>query len=393
MVRLRSRVMASAGLGISTVLDPEAAADEACRLALTRLGASKAAVALVVASAAHGASLSRVAERASQLLGAGVVVGGSVEGIVAPGVEVSSYPAVMALAISGVEAVPFLVRDLDGDAERAGEEIRARVGEELTPEDLVVAMPDSLGLNASKLATGLAHHLCPATILGAGTAPIPRGSCVLWCGAEISHEGVAGFVARGVRSRLAIAQAGRSVTPLLTVTRARGNWVLALDGRPGLDVYQDAARAVGLDSVGEGPPPLLVGLSDSRRGETGALLVRNVVGVDRKRGGFSIPEPMASGQRLAFVRLDPASARACFAEQLEGLQDPLPGFGLYFNCRARGASLFGEAGVEATYLANAFADRPVAGLSGPFQLAPPRPGEEPVVLTYAGALALVDGAR
>jgi small ligand-binding sensory domain FIST len=76
-------------------------------------------------------------------------------------------------------------------------------------------------------------------------------------------------------------------------------------------------------------------------------------------------------------------------DQLEGLRDPQPAFGLYFNCRGRGASLFGEAGVEATYLANAFADCPIAGLSGPFQLAPLSPGEVPAVLTYAGALALI----
>jgi len=48
--------------------------------------------------------------RCSDILGSRVVVGGAVEGIVAAGVEVSSYPAVMVLALAGVEAASFLVR-------------------------------------------------------------------------------------------------------------------------------------------------------------------------------------------------------------------------------------------------------------------------------------------
>ena len=119
--------------------------------------------------------------------------------------------------------------------------------------------------------------------------------------------------------------------------------------------------------------------------------MRNVVGFDRARDAFSVPEPMASGQGLAFVQLDADAAREGFVDQLNALRDPQPTFGLYFNCRARGASLFGEAGVEASCLANAFADRPIAGLTGPFQLAPQRPGEGPVVLTYSGVLAFIDG--
>ncbi len=77
--------MIGAGLGISTVLDAEAAAEEACRLAVERLGDREVAVALVVASAAHGSALSGVAMRAFGVLGSRVVVGGSVRG--------SSHPA------------------------------------------------------------------------------------------------------------------------------------------------------------------------------------------------------------------------------------------------------------------------------------------------------------
>jgi len=380
--------MLRAALGISTLLDPEEAVEQASRLALERLGASQLAVALVVGSGAYGASLSKLATGASKLLGERNVVGGSVEGIVAPGVEVSSYPAVLVLALSGVQAELFLARDLEGDPARAGEEVAARVGSDLEPDDLVVALADLLGLGANGLADGLARALGSATILGTGASPVPRGSSFLWLGSEIARDGIAGFVLRGVRPRLAIAQAGHPVTPPMRVTRARGNWVLALEGRPALDVYYEAVRKLGREPRLDEPPRLLAGLSVANGSR--ALLLRNLVGLDPDRSAFSVPEPMASGRLLSFVRLDATAARQGLREQLEALREPPPAFGLYFNCRARGASLFGEAGVEATCLAEAFGDRPVAGLVGATQLAPLAPAQDPVALTYAGVLALVD---
>jgi small ligand-binding sensory domain FIST len=380
--------MIRVGFGLSTVLSPQAAAREAAELAITRLGCGRPDLALVVASAAHGQGLPTIVREAERLLGRGAVVGGSVEGIVSANVEVSSFPAVMVLALSGVEAVPFMVSDAEGEELRVGEDIAARAGD-LESSDLVVLLADSSSLEARALAQGLAAQLGPATVLGTGAGPTPRGRPLLWHDGELAHDAVAGFVLHGTRSRVAIAQAGRAVTPPLTITGARGNWVLGLDGRPALDVYTEVANRLGLDAGGEAPAQLLAGLAGCDD-QTTDLLVRNVVGFDPDRRRFSIPEPVVVGQRLALVVLDAGAARSEFASQLEELDAGSSAFGLYFNCRARGASLFGEPGVEAKHIANAFADLPVAGLVGPYQLAPTPLRREPAVLTYAGALALVE---
>ena len=160
-------------------------------------------------------------------------------------------------------------------------------------------------------------------------------------------------------------------------------------GSDTLDVYSDVAAKLGLKTHTEAAPPLLAGLVSPGDEAGSDLLVRNVVGFDASRKSFSIPEPIASGQRLALVVLDGDSARTGFASQLDEFRGESPTFGLYFNCRARGASLFGEVGVEAEYLANAFADLPIGGVIGPYQIAPTPLRPDPVVLTYAGALALV----
>jgi small ligand-binding sensory domain FIST len=389
--------MLAAGLGISTLLDSDSAGRQAAERAVARLDAAGPDLALIVVSAAHGQGLPRAVRAARNAIGARVV-GASVEGIVAPDVEVSSYPAVLVLALAteGSEVAPFFVRDAASEPGRVGDEIAARVGE-LAEDDLVVLLADSHSIDPNALSKGLAGPLNGAAVLGAGAAPIPRGRPLLWDGEDLASDAVVGWAMRGARPRLAIAQAGRAVTPQLRVTRARGNWVLGLGGRPALDVYQETARQLGLEACTESAPPLLVGFCDPPRldgmGAGGRLRVRNVVGFDRDRRAFSVPEATYSGQEIALVELDPTAARADLAARLDELAtffSKPPKFGLYFNCRARGASLFGEPGVEASHLANVFADCPIAGVTGPFQIASMARGEAPVVLTYAGALALVD---
>jgi small ligand-binding sensory domain FIST len=63
---------------------------------------------------------------------------------------------------------------------------------------------------------------------------------------------------------------------------------------------------------------------------------------------------------------------------------------IYFNCRARGAALFGKPGVEATGLANAFPYLPLAGAISACQFAPTHAGGRVELLTYTGVLALLD---
>jgi small ligand-binding sensory domain FIST len=228
---------------------------------------------------------------------------------------------------------------------------------------------------------------------------------LLWHADEIARDAVVGLVLRpATRPRLTITQACRPVSEILTVTRASGNWILGLDGEPALDVYEACSRENPLLDL---PVPegrnLLVGLDGRATAGPGSsgeparidrLLVRNVVGADPRRRAFSIPGPVSAGQRLALLARDPEGARRDFADRLTAMSasasGPPPRFGIYFNCRARGQALFGEAGVEAQNIANAFPSCPISGAVGSCQFAPLAQGEPIELLTYAGALVLVD---
>jgi small ligand-binding sensory domain FIST len=67
-----------------------------------------------------------------------------------------------------------------------------------------------------------------------------------------------------------------------------------------------------------------------------------------------------------------------------------PRFGLYFNCAARGTSLYGLPGIDAAYLSGAFGELPIVGFFGNAEIAPLRGRNR--VFTHTGVLALVGEA-
>jgi small ligand-binding sensory domain FIST len=213
----------------------------------------------------------------------------------------------------------------------------------------------------------------------------------VWCGSEIDGGALAGLVLRGARAlRIGVTQACRPVTPLLTVTRAQGLWILELDGRPALDVYREAARQPLADDLRRAASFVLVALPRDPGAPLapGGYLVRNVAGFAPDANAFAIPEPIEKGAQIALVHREPETAREDLKAMLDGLASPPPGLALYFDCCARGAGFFGVPGLESAYLERALGDAPVAGMFGSCELGPI--GGRAELLTYTGVLALLD---
>jgi small ligand-binding sensory domain FIST len=382
--------MIRAGAGLSTARDPRAAAEEAAGAALA--GAERADAALLFATPGFG-GMRELLEAAVACLGTPDVVGASAQGVMAGGVDCEDRPAVAVLALSGLDAVSFLLSDVSGDELSAGEEIASRLGGS-RPEDLVVLLPDPGSIRPEPLIQGAARWLGPASIVGAGAVDPLSATPLQWCGGRIETGALAGLVLRAPRrARIGVTQACRPVTELLTVTRTQGNWVLELDGRPALDVYREVARAPLAADLRRAAAFLLVALprvADEPL-RPGGYLVRHVIGFAPEQGALALPELPKPGQRLALALRDAESARLDMKAMLEGLAGEPPACGLYFDCCARGAAFFGVPGLEAAYLDQTFGPRPVAGMFGSCEIGPI--GGSTELLTYTGVLALLDDSR
>jgi len=379
-----------AGVGLSTLEEPGRAAEQACEEALA--GAGRCDAAILLTGPGRGASMPELLDAATGVLGSDAVVGTTAHGVLAPDREQVGDGALVVLAVSGIEAHPFLIPDVAGREEAAAEEVAARLAAAGREEDLVVLFPDPRTLDLGALLAELGRALGDARIVGAGSADPVSGVPLQFEGREVVSGGLAGIALRGKRpARIGVTQACRPATDLLTVTRCRGHWVLELDGRPALEVYREVARGPLAADLARAAAFLLVALPIEREPQTlrpGSYLVRHVIGFDERANAFAIPEAPRPGQRVALAQREPEAAREDLKAMLEGLGAGSPAFGLYLDCCARAMPFFGIPGLESAYLARAFEGVPIAGMLGSCEIGPI--GRSTQLLTYTGVLALID---
>jgi len=382
--------MLRAGSGLSTRADARAAGREAAEAALA--GSGRADAALLFATPDYATELPALLAAAAEVLGTKAIVGATIHGVLHAGREYEGGSAVAVLAESGLAAAAFLLPDLQGDEASAGEQIAALLPGGPRPEDLVIVFPDPRTLRPEPLIAGLGGALGGALVAGAGAMDALADSPQQWCGGRIESGGLAGVVLRGERRpRVGVTQACRPASEPFTVTRARGNWLLELDGRPALEVYREAAGAPLAADLRRAAAHLLLALPRDA-GESlapGSYLVRNIAGFAPSENAFAIPEKLAPGRRIAFAHRDPGAARDDLKAMLAGVAGGAPACALYFDCCARGGGFLGAPDLEAAYLEQALAPAPVLGVYGSCEIGPI--GGSPELLTYTGVLALLDG--
>lgn len=383
-----TRGMLKAGTGFSRAADARQAGAEAAAQALA--GLSGADAALVFAGPGYGDELPRLLDAAAAELGTAALVGASAHGVVSGGRESEDERAVAVLACQGLEAHGFLLADPAGEEEAVADEIAARLGGGPRAEDLLVLLPDPGNFDSTAFLPALAERLGPAAIVGAGAGD-PSGSAPLqWCGRSLATGAVAGLLLRASKPpRIGVTQACRPLTGLMTVTRARGHWVLELDGRPALEVFREAAGGALAQDMRRAAAFVLVAQPSpgSEALVPGGYLVRHAIGLEEYTNAFAIPSEVRAGDRLGFAFRDAEAAREDLKQMLERV-DGGGALGLYLNCCARGAAFFGVPGLEAAYLEQALGPTPVAGMFGACEIGPV--GGVTELLTNTGVLAVLD---
>ena len=172
--------------------------------------------------------------------------------------------------------------------------------------------------------------------------------------------------------------------PVRHITEARDNILMAIDGRPALEVFKedigellsrDLRRVAGMIFAG----------FPVRGSDTGDYLVRNLVAIDVQRQWLAVAQAVAPGDPVLFCRRDPASAAADLGRMLRELKrraKTAPRAGLYFSCVARGPNLFGRESQELAMVRDILGDFPLAGFFGNGEIAHDR------LYGYTGVLAL-----
>lgn len=200
-------------------------------------------------------------------------------------------------------------------------------------------------------------------IVGGLTAS--RGEQAVLCGHD-TGPGLSGVMFDAdIPVATGLTQGCTPIGPVRTITKADAHVVMEIDGAPALTALKtdigpelagDLRRIGGL---------IMAGLP-IRGDDRGDRLVRDLTAIDLERGWIAIGETVANGQPLQFCRRDAQAAEADLVRMLEGLKRRLPPgqvprAGIYVTCVARGARLFGRAGMEADLIRQHLGDFPLTG--------------------------------
>ena len=171
------------------------------------------------------------------------------------------------------------------------------------------------------------------------------------------------MLAPGVSVATALTQGCVPVGPVRRIDEARDNVVMVVDGRPALAVFcEDIGPALTADLRRVGGL-IFAGLPVAGS-DTGDYLVRNLLAIDPGRGWLVLGAEVDAGDSILFCRRDPDSARrdmSRMVQQLAGRLSGPPKAGVYVSCVARGAGLFGDAGVETGMIRETLGEFPLIG--------------------------------
>lgn len=388
--------MIRAGVGLSTAAKTTTAAFESAQRAIAALDGHAPTLCIVFATAEHREDLRTGLDKITTIAQSPYVVGCSAAGVIADGVEVEEGPAigVLAVASDSVRCTPFLFHDGGDQGLTAGVRLGQRMMASRGTRDLVLAWPDPFRVHPGRLLEGLDATLGRVPVAGGAASSSAGAETFQFSGSEIATGAVSGVRLGGeFQHRIAVSQGCRPVGTPLRVTRAHENLVLELDGRSAIerlreivpeDMIEDPERAHDVVSVALLPEP-----GDSFR--PGEFLVRNIVAADPDTGVLGLADDVEEGQYLLIAIREPGAAREDLSRAISSLAAERAAldyrFGLYFDCLARGRSLYRRDGVDAAMLAKAFPDLPILGFFCNAEIAPLRGANR--LFTYTGVLVMV----
>lgn len=191
------------------------------------------------------------------------------------------------------------------------------------------------------------------------------------------------FLAPEVDVTIGVAQGCVAIGPVRTITEARDNLVVKLDGHPPLKALLEDLAATDEEGLRRVLQSLHVALPVAHS-DTGDYIVRNLVAVDAETGHISVGDKVEAGQKLFFCQRDRAAATkdlTAMVQRLKARAGTIHG-ALYVSCCGRGPSIFESADAEVGIVQQGLGDVPLIGFYANGEIAGDR------VYGYTGVLAL-----
>ncbi len=390
--------MLQVGVGQSSNHVTERAAEEATTRAMTRAGGGQADLVLVFFTVDHLPGYEKLIGAVRRITQTDQILGCSGTGVLTGEGEIEGSPgiAVLVLASDHIKSHPFLFHPLRDRDQEIGFEVAQAIGAQSGKESLLVLLPDAYNSQPRRLFQGIEEQLGFLSVVGAGCSENgTHGKTYQLYGERITTNALSGLLLTGsFESSIGITQGCQPVTEPMVITKAQGNLIFEINHRPAFETFAKVIKGPFLDDLRRALAFVFAGLpSDPHQNSVapGQYLVRNIVGLDPQKGILAVAEEVFEGEQMVFTLRDAQRAREDLSQMLErqsrNLGGKSPQLGLYFNCCARGTSLYGIPGIDTAYIRQSLGDFPLIGFFGNFELGPL--GRKNRLLAYTGVLALI----
>jgi small ligand-binding sensory domain FIST len=198
---------------------------------------------------------------------------------------------------------------------------------------------------------------------GLASAAMHPGGNRLTVDGDTYRSGAVGAYLRGgsVAVGTVVSQGCRPVGRPYVVTRAEGQFLIELGGKPALSRFQETVAAA-TDEERElmrtGPQIGCVVNEARDEFDRGDFLVRGVLGADQNVGAIAVGDVVPVGRTVQFHIRDAASADEDLRSHLTGAEADAA---LLFTCNGRGQHLFGQADHDASAVNELIGPIPLAG--------------------------------
>jgi small ligand-binding sensory domain FIST len=332
-------------------------------------------LAFLFASPHHAAGFGEAAASIARGLEARHLAGATGESIIAGAQEHEGRPALAlwAACLPGAE-----IRSGHVTVEPTPEGVAFAGTPEVPAEPAaMILIGDPYSFPADAFIERLAEDRPDLQILGgmASGARDAGESQLAWRDGVVNQGAIAVSIWGAVRVRPLVSQGCRPFGKRHIITRAQGNAILELGGRPAGEKLAAEIQALSPTErtlLGRG---LHVGLAiDARKREhrRGDFLVRNVIGFSRETGAIAISDLVKPGVTVQFHLRDAETASEDLDVLLRELRDlgTRPQGGLLFSCNGRGSRLFDVPHHDAAGIARALGAVPLAGFFAAGEIGP-----------------------
>ena len=355
--------------------DPGAAARRAVSEARAALGNSSPSFAVLFASEHFFGTAEALVAAVAAETGQVPLIGCVAEAVAGGSREVESEPAVALWLAADLGPVETFAMEFVGTPS-GGAFGGYRFEQPATGIRLMICDPFTFPIG--DLLTHLNQHVPGATVMGgmaSGRLRL-RQSRLFLDGRVLSHGAVGASLPQAEVHPL-VAQGCRPVGNLFTTTRADGNMIFELGGRPPLERLQELAVALPTRErklLAQGVQLGMVIDEYQTEPGQGDFLIRGIAGLDQESGAIAVGDEVMVGQTVQFHVRDADSAdedlRRTLEREVAALGTRRAAGALLFTCNGRGSRLFTEPDHDAGLLAEVLGKIPMAGFFCAGELGP-----------------------